>query len=83
MFQRKSTCGRKGAEGETPGRTMHRILAGAGGARKNVSDVEAQPRGDGQEKKGTVEVFWDGETVFITCELEPLKGVELGTGPTF
>lgn len=54
-----------------------------GEARKNVSDVEAQPRGDGQEKKGTVEVSWGGETVFITCELEPLKGVELGTGPTF
>lgn len=72
MFQRKSTCGRKGAEGETPGRTMHRILGR--GARKNVSDVEAEPRGDGQEKKGTVEVSWDGETVFITSVLEASKG---------
>lgn len=44
------------------------------GARKNVSDVESEPRGDGQEKKGTVEVSWSGQTVFITCELEASKG---------
>lgn len=44
------------------------------GPRKNASNVEAESRGDGQEKKGTVEVSWGGETAFITCELEASEG---------